>query len=77
MLMDFVVKLLRSEFLGQTYDYILVVVDRFSKYVHFLLYNESQNATQIAMLLSDRIVRYYRIPKVIISDRDKLFTSKY
>ncbi len=77
MSMDFVVKLPRSEFLGQTYDSILVVVDRFSKYAHFLPCNESQNATQMAMLLSDRIVRYHGIPKAIISDRDKLFTSKY
>ena len=29
------------------------------------------------MIILNRVVRYYGIPKAIISDRDKLFTSKY
>ena len=75
--MDFIVKLPESEFMGLTYDSILVVVDRLTKYAHFIPCTEGQNAKQLSMLILDRIVRYHGIPKAIVSDRDKLFTSKY
>ena len=45
--MDFIVKLLESEdpATGTKYDSILVVVDRLTKYVYFILFREAIDAT--------------------------------
>ena len=44
--MDFIVKLLKSTdlIIGNKYDLILVIVDRLTKYLHFVLYNKTINA---------------------------------
>jgi hypothetical protein len=77
--MDFITKLPGSvdEPTGNRYDSIFVVVDRLTKYTHFIPYNEDFTVQSLAIIFVDRIVRYHGIPKVIISDRDKLFTSAF
>jgi hypothetical protein len=40
-------------------------------------FRHGYTAEQLAHVFKDRIIRYYGIPKSIISDRDKLFTSNY
>ena len=61
--MDFIVKLLKSTDLviRNKYDLILVIVDRLTKYLYFVLYNKTINAEQLGYLVLDRLVRYYRI----------------
>ncbi|XP_068649553.1 uncharacterized protein [Aristolochia californica] len=54
---------------------IFVVVDRFSKYGHFIALAHPYTAAQIAQLFMDNIVRLHRILTSIISDRDAIFTS--
>jgi len=63
--------------IGNKYDSILVIVDRLTKYSHFVLCNETINAKQLGCLVLDRLVRYYGVPTTFITDRDKLFTSRY
>ena len=77
--MDFIVKLPKSKdpVLGVQHDSILVMVDRLTKYSHFIPCSESINAEQLGCLVLDRLVRYHGIPMVFITDRDKLFTSNY
>ena len=77
--MDFIVKLPKSKdlVLGIQHDSILVIVDRLTKYLHFIPYSESINAEYLGYLVLNRLVRYYRIPIVFITDRDKLFISNY
>jgi hypothetical protein len=77
--MDFITKLPGSvdEPTGNRYDSIFVVVDRLTKYTHFIAYNEDFTVQSLAIIFVDRIVRYHGIPKAIISDRDKLFTSAF
>lgn len=77
--MDFITKLPGSvdEPTGNRYDSIFVVVDRLTKYTHFIPYNEDYTVQSLAIIFLDRIVRYHGIPKAIISDRDKLFTSAF
>ncbi len=77
--MDFIVKLPKSKdlVLGVLHDSILVIVDRLTKYLYFIPCSESINAEQLGCLVLDRLVRYYRILIVFITDRDKLFTSNY
>jgi transposase InsO family protein len=77
--MDFVTGLPLSEdpATGLHYDSILVIVDRFTKYALMIPFRRDYNATQLAHVLKDRLIRDHGIPKTIISDRDKLFTSNY
>ncbi|CAA9317827.1 hypothetical protein AVDCRST_MAG94-1309 [uncultured Leptolyngbya sp.] len=77
--MDFNVKLPKSTDppTGVVYDAIMVIVDRFTKYMIVVPFKESYTATQLGHLLLDRLVRDHGVPLSIISDRDKLFTSNY
>jgi hypothetical protein len=77
--MDFITKLLGlvDEPIGNRYDSIFVVMDRLTKYTYFIPYNEDFTVQSLVIIFVDRIVRYYRIPKAIISNRDKLFTSVF
>jgi hypothetical protein len=56
---------------------ILVVVDRLTKYAHFLPLAHPYNAQQVAKLFMDNIFKLHGPPKVIVSDRDTVFTSKF
>lgn len=60
-----------------SYDAIMVIVDRFTKYAMMIPFRRDYTAVQLAHVLKDRLYRYHGIPKSIISDRDKLFTSNY
>ena len=77
--MDFIVKLLISKdpVIQEEYDTILVIVDRLIKLLHLVPFNEKYTAEQLGFIILDRLIRYYGIPEVLISDRDKLFTSNY
>jgi hypothetical protein len=76
---DFVTELpsLKDPATGLAYDSILVIVDRFTKYALMIPFQRDYTAVQLAHVLKDRLIRDYSIPKIIISDRDKLFTSNY
>jgi len=52
-----------------------VIVDKLSKYAHFLPLAHPFTALQVAQLYFDQIYRLHGLPKAIISDRDKIFTS--
>lgn len=55
---------------------ILVVVDTFSKYAHFLPVTHPYTATQIAQLYMDNVYKIHGMPEALISDRDAVFTSR-
>jgi transposase InsO family protein len=77
--MDFVtgLPLFKDPATGLSYDAILVIVDRFTKYALMIPFRRDYTAVQLAHVLKDRLIRDHGIPKTIISDRDKLFTSNY
>ena len=77
--MDFITRLPPSikVYIGVSYDTILVIVDRLTKYTHFIPCKATLTAKQLGFLVLDRLIRYYRIPKVFVIDRDKLFTLAY
>lgn len=56
---------------------VLTVVDRFSKYAHFIPLGHPYSAASVARAFFDTIVRLHGIPCSIVSDRDTVFTSTF
>ena len=77
--LDFVVKLPLSKepWTQVEYDSILVITDRLTKYAYMLPYRESSSAEDLAHVFIRTIFAQHGTPDEIISDRDKLFTSKF
>lgn len=60
---------------SQKYNCILVVVDKFSKYAHFIPLKHPFTAMQVALVFLDHVFKLHGLPEAIISDRDRVFTS--
>jgi hypothetical protein len=77
--MDFITKLPKSKepLTGTLYDSILVITDKLTKYAYFLPYKEESTAEDIAYTFIRVVISQHGVPKQLISDRDKLFTSKF
>ncbi|XP_073221591.1 uncharacterized protein [Cicer arietinum] len=69
--MDFITSLSKSN----GYEAILVVVDRPSKYSHFIPLKHPFTARSIATIFVKEVIRLHGIPELILSDRDPLFVS--
>ncbi|POV97007.1 hypothetical protein PSTT_15312, partial [Puccinia striiformis] len=59
-----------------SYNAVLVVVDRFSKRARFLPCYKDNTAMDVALLFWSSIINDVGCPRVIISDRDPKFTSE-
>ena len=71
--MDFIIDLPKSEGYGS----IIVVVDRFSKYATFIAALKDYTAEETTKLFLKNVVKYWGLPKFIISDRDSSFIGKF
>ena len=71
--MDFVIGLPKSEGYGS----IIVEVDQFSKYATFIAAPKDCTAEETARLFLKNLVKYWGLPKFIISDCDSCFTRKF
>lgn len=77
--LDFITKLSLSKepLTGILYNSILVIIDILTKYVYLVPYKESSTAKDLAYIFNKTIIAQHSIPNKIISNRDKLFTSKF
>jgi transposase InsO family protein len=71
--MDFVEGFLRVN--GKSV--VLTVVDRFSKYAHFVPLGLPYTTTSVAKIFFDAVVCLHCLPESIVSDRDPVFTCKF
>lgn len=59
------------------FSVILVVVDRLTKYAHFVALKHPYVALSVAKTFVAQIVRLHGIPTSIVSDRDRVFLSSF
>lgn len=69
--LDFIEGLPKS----RTFNCIMVVMDKFSKYAHFIPLSHPFTAFQVALQFMDSVFKLHGLPVAMISDRDKIFTS--
>ena len=77
-LMDFVTGLLIStNWKSDSYDSILVIVDRLTKMVYYELVKIIINAPGLVKVILDVVVRHHGLFNSIVSNKGSLFTSKF
>ncbi|GJW96367.1 putative nucleotidyltransferase, ribonuclease H [Tanacetum coccineum] len=72
--MDFVTGLPSTQ---KKHDAIWVVVDRLTKFAHFLPIRKNYGISKLAEIFRQKIVRLHGTPTSIVSDRDPKFTSHF
>ncbi|XP_050895185.1 uncharacterized protein LOC127101785 [Lathyrus oleraceus] len=56
---------------------VWVVVDRLSKYAHFIALPAAFSASMLVVVFLAEVYKLHGMPKTIMSDRDKVFVSKF
>jgi hypothetical protein len=73
--LDFVIKLLLSRdlIIGVEYDFILVIIDKLTKYTYIILYLEASIVEDLVYTFLRIVVINYSALEEIISDKNKFF----
>jgi hypothetical protein len=71
--MDFIEGLPQSG----SFNSIIVFVDLFTKYAHFVPLRHPFSAPEIAEVFLDTVFKLHGMPAQLVSDRDKIFTSRF
>ncbi len=76
--MDFVIRLpIFTDWKGETYDSILVIVDQLTKMVHYKPVKVTIDAPALAKVIIKAVVWHHGLLDSIVSDRGSVFTSKF
>ena len=76
--MDFVTKLLiPANWKSDSYNSILVIVDRLTKMVYYEPVKVTINIPSLAKVIINVVVYYHGVSESIVMDQDLLFTSKF
>ncbi len=78
-IMNFITKLLKFKDLAWEvrFDSILIIVNRLMKYTMFISFRETATASVLMYIILQELISNYRLLKKFITDRDKLFMSKF
>ena len=71
--MDFIIGLHKAE--GKSV--VMVVVDKLTKYAHFYALSHPFNTSIVATAFMETIQKLHGTPKIIVSDRDPIFTRNF
>jgi hypothetical protein len=71
--MDFFTRLPKSE--GKSF--IMVIIDRLTKYTHFCALSHPFKASTVATAFMETVQKLHGSPKIIVSDRDPIFTGHF
>jgi hypothetical protein len=71
--MDFITGLPKSE--GKSV--ILVIIDRLTKYTHFFALSHPFKDSIVSTTFMETVQKLHGIPKIIVSDRDPIFTGQF
>ncbi|CUA78236.1 Transposon Ty3-I Gag-Pol polyprotein [Rhizoctonia solani] len=74
---DFVSPLPESENLNGKWDMLCVVIDQVTSMIRLIPTRQNYKARDMAEVLFNDIFKLHGLPKAIVSDRDKLFDSKF
>ena len=77
--LNFIVKLLKfkKKVTETIYNFILIITNRLIKYEYFLLYKKATFAEDLTYTFLRTMIVNYKLSDEIISNRNKLFTSKF
>ena len=75
---DFVIGLpISTNWKGETYDSILVIIDRLTKIVYYKPVKVTIDVLVLAEVIINVIVRHHDLPDSIVSNRGSVFISKF
>ena len=69
--------LVSTDWKGESYDLILIIIDRLTKMVNYKPVKITIDTPGLAKVIIDIVVWYYCLPDSIITDQGSLFTSKF
>ena len=76
--MDFVIGLsLSADWKGDSYDSILIIVNRLTKMVYDKPVKVTINALELVEVIMNVVIWYHGLPNSIINDRKAIFTSEF
>ena len=78
-MMNFIVKLFKFKKSITKFEYnsIMIVINKFTKKVYFVLFHEKMSAEKVAYLFKQHIVTNHKISAEIIFEKNIQFRSKF
>ncbi len=66
-----------TDWKGESYDSILVIVDHLTKMVHYKSVKITIDVPRLAEIIINMVVRHYGISESIVTDQGLLFTLNF